>query len=105
MSSSSVTLGPELVERLAQLAHDTADDVVQRGELGVAVAGQVVQPLELEGDVGERLGDAVVQVAGDPGPFGFGAEHPQTAEPLGVVDREREQARSGWRRARARSPP
>ena len=55
--------------------------------------GSVLHALELEGDVGQRLGDAVVQLAGDPGPLGLGAERPQPGEPPGVVDREREQAR------------
>ena len=57
------------------------------------VAGQRLHPLELERDVGERLGDAVVELAGDPGSFGLGAERAQAGEPAGVVDREREQAR------------
>ena len=52
-----------------------------------------VHALELERDVRERLRDAVVELAGDAGPLGLGAERAEAAEPAGVVDREREQAR------------
>ena len=86
-------VGTELVDRLAQLAHDVADDDAQLGDLGVLLARDAVHALELEGDVGERLRDAVVELAGDAGPFGFGAEGAQAPEPAGVVDGECEQAR------------
>ena len=81
----------QLVQRLAQLHHDLAHDAVQLGQRGIAVA--VRQSVELEADVGERLRGAVVQVARDAGPLGFGAERAEPAEPAGVVDREREARR------------
>ena len=81
----------QLVQRLAELDHDLAHDPVQLGQRGIAVA--VRQPVELEADVGEGLRGAVVQVAGDAGPLGLGAEGAQPAEPAGVVDRERQARR------------
>ena len=42
--------------------------------------------VELEGQVGERLADAVVEVAGDAGALLVGADGAQAAEPAGVVD-------------------
>ena len=44
--------------------------------------------VELEGEVGERLADAVVEVAGDAGALLVGADGAQAAEPAGVVDGE-----------------
>ena len=44
--------------------------------------------VELEGEVGERLADAVVQVAGDAGALLVGADGAQAGEPAGVVDGE-----------------
>ena len=44
--------------------------------------------VELEGEVGERLADAVVEVAGDAGALLVGADGAQPGEPAGVVDGE-----------------
>ena len=51
------------------------------------VAGLVAvhQSVELEAQVGERLADPVVQVAGDPGALLVGADGAQPGEPAGVV--------------------
>ena len=45
--------------------------------------------VELEGEVRERLADAIVQVTGDAGALLVGADRAQAVEPPGVVDRER----------------
>ena len=45
-------------------------------------------PVELEGEVGQRLPDAVVEVAGDAGALLVGAHRAETSEPSGVVDGE-----------------
>ena len=42
--------------------------------------------VELEGQVGEGLADAIVQVTGDAGAFLVGADGAQPGEPAGVVD-------------------
>ena len=47
------------------------------------LAADAVEP---EGQVGERLADAVVQVAGDAGALLVGADGAQPGEPAGVVD-------------------
>ncbi len=93
MSATSLTLARQLVDRLAELAHDVSYDHAQLGDLGVFVAGQRVHALQFEGHVGQRLGDAVVELAGDAGALGFRAEGAQPSEPPRVVDGKREQAR------------
>ena len=52
--------------------------------VALAVVGH--DPVELEGQVGQGLADAVVQVAGDPRALLVGADGAQPAEPAGVVD-------------------
>ena len=47
------------------------------------------QPVELDGQVGQRLSDAVVQVAGDPVALLVRSDGADAGEPSGVVDRER----------------
>ena len=61
-------LGAQLVERLPHLADHAPDVVAQPGQLAadvVAALGGPDEPVELEGEVGERLADAVVEVAGE----------------------------------------
>ena len=85
-------VGAQVVEGVADLADDAADVGAQLVE-GVADGLAPGAPLlhdavELEGEVGERLADAVVEVAGDAGALLVGADGAEPAEPAGVVDGE-----------------
>ena len=86
-------VGAQVVERVAHLAdHARARRCAgcRATARGVAAAGAVLHDaVELEGEVGERLADAVVEVAGDAGALLVGADGAQAAEPAGVVDGER----------------
>ena len=73
---------------------------MQLGQRRVAVT--VRQSVELEPDVGKRLGGAVVQVARDAGPFRLGTERAEPTEPARVVDGQRERRRNPARTARRR---
>jgi hypothetical protein len=113
-------VGAQVVERVAHLA-DHAPHVgaqLLEGGHGGLVPGQLAvlgDPVQLEGQVGQRLADAVVQVAGDAGALLVGAHGAQAGEPAGVVDGQgrrlgearraapRLGSRTCWA-ARARSP-
>ena len=55
---------------------------------GSPFASARADAVELEGEVGERLADAVVEVAGDAGALLVGADGAEAGEPAGVVDRQ-----------------
>ena len=84
-------VGAEVVERVAHLADDRphvlAELAERRPDVVAAFAG-LDDPVELEGEVGERLADAVVEVAGDAVALLLGADGAEPAEPAGVVDGE-----------------
>ena len=85
-------VGAQVVERVAHLADDAPDVVAQavEGGGGVAAGGAALHDaVELEGEVGQGLADAVVEVAGDPGALLVGADGSQPPEPAGVVDGQR----------------
>ena len=65
-------VGAQVVQRVAHLADDAPDVLAELFEGGrdpVALAVGLDDAVELEGEVGDRLTDAVVQVAGDAGAF------------------------------------
>ena len=82
-------VGPQVVEGVADLAdhapHVVAQLVEGRPEVVAPLVG-LDDPVELEGQVGQGLADAVVQVPGDAGAFLVGADGAETGEPAGVVD-------------------
>ena len=89
-------VGAQVVEGVADLADDAADVVAELLErrsdlLAPALAGH--DAVELEGQVGERLADAVVQVTGDAGALLVGADGAEPGEPAGVVDGQGRPAR------------
>ena len=94
-------VGAQVVERVADLADDVAHVVAELLERGVHRAPSPCRRLhdavELERQVGERLADAVVEVAGDAGALLVGADGAQAAEPAGVVDGQRRRARRSRR--------
>ena len=57
--------------------------------MSLPVAPRLDDPVELEGEVGQRLPDAVVEVAGDAGALLVGTHRAEAPEPSGVVDGER----------------
>ena len=85
-------LGAEVIQRVAHLADDPADVLAELSRRGspssLAAALGLHEAIELEGEVGERLADAVVEVAGDPVALLLGADGAQATEPPGVVEGE-----------------
>ena len=83
-------VGAQVVERVAHLADDPTHVVAQlsSGSRSSPLLVRLDDAVELEGQVGERLADAVVEVAGDAGALLVGADGAQAAEPAGVVDGE-----------------
>ena len=67
-------------------AHVVAEPLERRRRSSSPCRSWLDDPVELEGQVGERLADAVVQVAGDAGALLVGADGAEPAEPAGVVD-------------------
>jgi hypothetical protein len=69
----------------------------------VALAVGLDDAVQLEGQVGQRLADAVVEVTGDAGALLVGSDGAQPGEPAGVVDGEgrrlHEAVSSSWSRS------
>ena len=84
-------VGAQVVQRVAHLADDAADvgaQLLQRRAHGLALGIAGHEPIELERQVGQRLSDAVVQIASDTCALFVRADRAQPAEPASVVDRE-----------------
>ena len=91
-SPSGGQIGPQVVERVADLADDGADVDAEMLEPtnGVGIRHVTHQAVELEREVAERLADPIVEFAGDADALLVGAERAETGEESGVVDREGE---------------
>ena len=84
-------VGAQVVQRVADLADDVTDvraQLFERGTDEIAAGVALHDPVELEGQIGERLADAVMEVASDAGALFFRSDRAQSGEPPGVVDGE-----------------
>ncbi len=82
-------VGAQVVQRVPHLPDHTPNVVANPGQIIAHWGAPLVfadDPVELEGEVGEGLADAVVEFTGDAGPLLVGADRSQSGEPAGVVD-------------------
>src|SRR5258706_6087364 len=85
-------IGPQVVERVADLADDGADIDSEMLEAanGVGIRHVTHQAVELEREVAERLADAIVKLTRDADALLVGAQRAEAGEEPGVVGRERQ---------------
>ena len=85
-------VGAQVVQGVAHFADHVADvgaELFEGRTHHVAAAVALHDAIELEGEVGERLADPVVQVPGDPGAFLLRADGSEAGKPASVVEGER----------------